>query len=91
VKHNSYFDGKVQSLALSEPEGPATVGVLEKGSYTFSTSTEELMTIVAGKVRVRLPGGSWKDYAGGETFVVPKGTSFDIEGLGDAAYVCRYR
>ncbi len=32
VKHNSYFDGKVQSLALSEPEGSATVGVLEKGT-----------------------------------------------------------
>ncbi len=49
------------------------------------------MTIVAGKVRVRLPAGAWKEYAAGEAFVVSKGISFDIEGLGDAAYVCRYR
>lgn len=91
MKHNSYFDGKVQSLALSEPEGPATVGAIEGGSYSFSTSTVELMTIVAGRVRVRLPGGDWSEYRAGSDFSVPKGTTFEIEALGDAAYVCRYR
>ena len=39
MKHNSYFEGKVQSLALREHDGPATIGVIEPGSYSFSTSS----------------------------------------------------
>lgn len=56
MKHNVYFDGKVQSLGLDEREGCATVGVIEPGTYSFSTSSEERMTMVAGSMRVRLPG-----------------------------------
>jgi len=91
MKHNSYFEGKVQSLALAEPEGPATVGVIEPGAYRFSTSSEERMSVIAGSMRVRLPGGDWKEYAAGQSFVVPPDQSFDIEARVDAAYVCRYR
>ena len=36
MKHNSYFDGKVQSLAVNTSEGPATAGVIEPGKYTQS-------------------------------------------------------
>ena len=91
MKHNSYFDGKVQSLALVEPEGPATVGVIEPGAYQFSTSSEERMSVIVGRLRVKLPGGEWKEYGAGQTFVVPPKLSFDIEAKADAAYVCRYR
>ena len=91
MKHNSYFEGRVQSLALSEGDGPATVGAIEPGEYSFSTSSEERMTIVAGSMRVRLPGAEWREYAVGETFVVPPKASFDIEARADVAYVCRYR
>jgi uncharacterized protein YaiE (UPF0345 family) len=91
MKHNSYFEGKVQSLALSEPEGSATIGVIEPGSYSFSTSTEERMSVVAGLLRAKLPGGSWKDYPAGSTFTVPPGQTFEVEAKADVAYLCRYR
>jgi purine/pyrimidine-nucleoside phosphorylase len=91
MKHNSYFEGKVQSLALGEREGPATVGVIEPGSYAFSTSTEERMTVTAGSLKVRLPGSEWRSYTAGETFVVPPGISFEVEAAADASYICRYR
>jgi len=91
MRHNAYFEGKVQSLALSEAGLPATVGVIEPGKYSFATSTEERMTITAGSVRVRLPGAEWKVFAAGETFMVPPNVSFDIEAEADAAYICRYR
>lgn len=91
MKHNSYFEGKVQSLALTESEGPATVGVVEPGVYAFSTSSEERMSVVAGSLRARLPGGEWREYAAGETFVVSPNVTFDLEARVDAVYVCRYR
>jgi uncharacterized protein YaiE (UPF0345 family) len=91
MKHNSYFDGKVQSLAFAEPEGPATLGVIEAGAYSFSTSSEERMTVLSGTLRARLPGEGWKSFRAGEGFVVPKGVAFEVEAPADAAYACRYR
>jgi len=91
MKHNSYFDGKVQSLALTEKEGPTTIGVIEPGAFTFSTSSEERMTLISGSMKVRLPGSDWKLFVAGEGFVVASGASFDVEAKADVAYICRYR
>ena len=91
MKHNVYFEGRVQSLAINEKEGPATLGVIEPGAYSFSTSSEERMTVVAGILRVRQPGTEWKAYGAGEEFVVPPKVSFDVEAAADVAYLCRYR
>ena len=91
MKHNSYFDGKVQSLALAEKEGPTTIGVIGPGAFTFSTSSEERMTLISGSMKVRLPGSEWKLFVAGEGFVVASGASFDVEAKEDVAYICRYR
>ena len=53
---NDYFDGKVKSIAFQTEEGPATVGVMAPGEYTFSTSKVEYMTITSGLMLVLLPG-----------------------------------
>ena len=71
MKHNSYFDGKVQSLAVNTSEGPATVGVIEPGKYTFKTDSEEHMHVVAGTLKAKLPGAAWQTYVKGQFFVVP--------------------
>jgi uncharacterized protein YaiE (UPF0345 family) len=91
MKHNSYFEGKVQSLALAEREGPATVGVIEPGRFSFTASSEERMSIAAGVLRARLPGADWRAYAAGDSFIVPPGSSFEVECDADVAYICRYR
>jgi uncharacterized protein YaiE (UPF0345 family) len=90
MQHNSYFEGKVQSLAITTPEGRATVGVIEPGSYNFGTDSEEHMTIIAGSAKVKLPGGDWRTFGKGETFIVPPKSSFDIEAAADVAYICYY-
>ncbi len=41
LETNEYFDGKVKSIGLQTQQGAATVGVMEKGEYEFSTSKEE--------------------------------------------------
>jgi hypothetical protein len=92
MKHNSYFQDKVQSLSLNEKEGPATVGVIEKGTFTFSTANEERMTLLTGTMKVKLPGAAeWKTLTAGEGFIVPPRMSFDVDAPADVAYICRYR
>jgi uncharacterized protein YaiE (UPF0345 family) len=91
MKHNSYFDGKVQSLAVNTSEGPATVGVIEPGKYTFKTDSEERMQVVAGTLKAKLPGAAWQTFARGQFFVVPAHASFDVEAAADVAYLCHYK
>ncbi|MDR3673450.1 MAG: pyrimidine/purine nucleoside phosphorylase [Holophaga sp.] len=91
MKHNAYFQDKVQSLSLSEKAGPATVGVIEAGKFSFSTASEERMTLLTGAMRVKLPGGEWKALTAGEGFIVPPKVSFEVEAAEDVAYICRYR
>ncbi len=92
MKHSVYFDGKVQSLSLDTNEGPATVGVMKPGKYTFSTSSEEHMTVIEGILNAKLPGETeFRAYSKGETFIVAPGKSFDVEAAGDVAYICFYR
>ena len=62
-KTNEYFDGKVKSIAYTSEKGPATIGVMAAGDYEFGTSTKEYMTVISGKLNVKLPGSDqWKDY-----------------------------
>ncbi len=92
MKHNTYFEGRVQSLSLATPEGHATVGVIEPGKYTFSTEKEERLSIVAGAMKVKLPGSpDWHTVEAGDTFAVPAGKSFDVDAGADTAYICYYK
>jgi purine/pyrimidine-nucleoside phosphorylase len=91
MKHNVYFEGKVQSLGLTTADGNATIGVITPGKFTFSTSTEERMVITSGILKVKLPGKEWvpmKKYA---EFVVPAKASFDVEADADVSYICYYK
>lgn len=58
LKVNEYCEGKAKSISLARGEGPATVGVMEKGSYEFGTSTKEILIVTTGELRVKLPGSA---------------------------------
>jgi uncharacterized protein YaiE (UPF0345 family) len=91
MKHNVYFDGKVQSLGLVTVSGNATIGVITPGAYTFSTSTEETMHITSGVLKVKLPGEEWKAVEQCKQFIVPANVSFDVEAEKDVSYICYYK
>ena len=91
MKHNIYFDGKVQSLGLNTEHGEATIGVIIPGKYSFSTSSEERMVITSGILNVKLPGAEWKMFKGNEEFKVPANASFDVEADQDVSYICYYK
>lgn len=91
IKHNQYFDGKVQSLALNGHEKPATVGVMAAGDYEFGTADAEVMHVVHGALTVKLPGEEgWKTYAAGESFHVAANSKFQLQVAVDTAYLCIY-
>jgi len=91
IKHNTYFDGKVQSLGINTEEGYATMGVMAPGRYTFSTSSEEHMVIIEGSMKARLPGKDWQQVRKNERIVVPKGVSFDVDAANEVGYICYYK
>ncbi len=91
LKVNEYFDGKVKSIAFTNKDGNATVGVMEQGEYEFNTSSIEYMTIVSGTLSVLLPGAdNWKLYGKNETFTVPANKSFKVEAAEQTVYICFY-
>jgi hypothetical protein len=90
-KTNSYFEGKVMSIALDTIEGKATIGAMKAGEYEFGTNTIEHMTVVSGEMMVMLPEETdWKHYKPFETFIVPKDVTFKVKMLVDTAYRCLY-
>lgn len=90
ISHNTYFGGNVQSLGLETVKGKATVGVMKKGSYTFSASTPEKMVVISGMMDVKLQDKAFRKYSEQEEFDVEAGTSFDVVCDTDVAYLCYY-
>lgn len=90
-KSNEYFDGKVKSLAFTAGGSPATVGVMAPGDYEFGTAKKEIMTVVSGKLTVKLPGeADWMDFPKGGTFTVAANSKFQLKVAEDTAYLCLY-
>lgn len=88
---NEYFEGQVKSIVLNDQDLPATIGVMAKGEYTFGTSQKEYMTVVAGRLDVRLPGrDEFETFTEGQTFIVDANQSFDLKVPVDTAYLCKY-
>lgn len=91
-KVNEYFEGKVKSIAFTTAEGSATVGVMAKGEYEFGTSTVEYMTVITGKLVVKLPGETeWKEFKKNETFIVAANAKFQLIVPEDSSYLCVYK
>ncbi len=90
-KVNEYFGGNVMSLGFATASGPATVGVMAVGEYEFGTAKREVMTVVSGRLTVKLPGASaWKDFGPGTTFSVPPNQRFQLRVAEESAYLCLY-
>src|SRR5439155_9444589 len=66
LKHNSYFEGQVQSIGFERLGRRMTAGVIAPGEYHFGTEAPERMTVVSGELFARLAvGGEWRGYPAG--------------------------
>ncbi|RPJ72175.1 MAG: pyrimidine/purine nucleoside phosphorylase [Acidobacteria bacterium] len=91
-KANVYFDGKVTSRTVLFPDGTRkTLGVMLPGSYEFATGAAEVMEVLAGEMKVLLPGApDWRIYKAGDSFDVPADSKFKLEISVVADYCCSY-
>jgi uncharacterized protein YaiE (UPF0345 family) len=88
---NEYFEGRVKSIGFKTATLPATIGVMEPGSYEFGTRQKETMTVVSGELVVKLPGESdWLSYTAGTHFVVAANQRFQLKVAVATAYLCTY-
>jgi len=91
LKHNTYFDGKVQSVGFERNGARATVGVIAPGEYHFNTAAAERMTVISGQLRAKIAAGDWSTFPGGTYFEVPANSGFDVAAVGGpAAYLCEF-
>jgi len=91
LKHNSYFEGKVQSVGYERNGRRATVGVVDVGEFHFGTDAPERMSVTAGELWAKLPGETaFRAFPAGTAFEVPGKSGFDVKATGPAAYLCEF-
>lgn len=91
-KANVYFDGKVTSRTVLLGDGTKkTLGIMLPGEYEFGTDTVEVMEILAGELKVLLPGETqWLAISGSGQFTVPAHTRFKLDVQSVTDYCCSY-
>ena len=90
LKHNTYFDGNVQSIGFERNGRRATAGVIAPGEYHFGTDAPERMTVVSGELEMRTADGEWKTYPAGTAFEVAGKSGFDVKATEPSAYLCEF-
>ncbi|MDY0004891.1 MAG: pyrimidine/purine nucleoside phosphorylase [Polyangia bacterium] len=91
-KANVYYEGKVTSRTVLFADGSRkTLGIMLAGDYDFGTEAPEIMEVLGGELKVKLPGASeWKIFREGESFSVPGSSRFQLQVSGVADYCCSY-
>ena len=89
LKHNVYFDGKVQSIGFERHGRRATAGVIEPGEFHFGTEAPERMIVISGELDANV-GGTWRTYPAGTAFEVPAKSGFDVRAREPVAYLCEF-
>jgi uncharacterized protein YaiE (UPF0345 family) len=91
LKHNTFFDGKVQSIGFERNGRRQTAGVIDVGEFHFGTDAPERMTVVSGELWARLPGdATWRAFPAGTSFEAPGKSGFDVKAQAPAAYLCEF-
>ncbi|WNQ10386.1 pyrimidine/purine nucleoside phosphorylase [Paenibacillus aurantius] len=91
-KANIYFDGKVTSRIVQFADGTKkTLGIMLPGEYEFGTDSKEIMEILAGELKVLLPGETeWLEISGSGEFTVPANAKFKLQVSSVTDYCCSY-
>jgi uncharacterized protein YaiE (UPF0345 family) len=91
LSHNTYFEGKVQSVGFERNGRRQTAGVIDVGQFHFGTDAPERMTVVSGELWARLPGeAAFRAFPAGTSFEVPGKSGFDVKAADPAAYLCEF-
>jgi len=89
---NVYYEGNVSSRTVTFSDGSRkTLGFMLAGDYRFDTAAAEVMEVLGGSARVKLPGSdAWALYEPGMSFEVPADSAFELEVDAYMDYCCSY-
>lgn len=91
LKHNTYFEGKVQSVGFERHGRRMTAGVIAAGEFHFDTAAPERMTVISGELAIRLAGErEWRRYPTGTVFEIAGKSGFDVKADAPSAYLCEF-
>jgi len=91
LTHNTYFEGKVQSVGFERNGRKLTAGVIDVGEFHFATNAAERVTVVSGALFVQIDGTTeLRHYPAGTAFEVPEKSGFDVRATAPAAYLCEF-
>ncbi len=92
TKANIYFDGKVTSRTVIFNDGEMkTLGLMLPGEYEFGTKKKEIMEVLQGSMKVKLPGeNEWKVFKAGDSYEVAANSKFQLEITEVSDYCCSY-
>lgn len=91
LKHNSYFEGQVQSIGFERHGRRLTAGVIDAGEFRFGTDAPERMHVISGELWVRVQGQTdYHRYPTGTSFEVAGKSAFDVRAELPTAYVCEF-
>lgn len=91
LKHNVFFEGKVQSVGFERHGRRHSAGVIDAGEFHFGTDAPERMSIISGELWAKLPGeAEFRAYPAGTAFEVPGKSGFDVRAAAPAAYLCEF-
>ena len=86
IKHNIYYNGKFQNIEFTDNQSDKSIGVLEAGTYTFTTEKEENVKCISGKITINdiilEPG---------EEITIKAEQEFTISSEKTSAYLCIYK
>lgn len=92
ISVNEYFDGNVKSMGYTSKTGQSTLGVMNSGTYEFSTSKHETMTVIEGEMTVLPPNNSeWKTYKAGQSYQIEANKKFQVKVSEQTSYLCQYQ
>jgi uncharacterized protein YaiE (UPF0345 family) len=89
LKHNTYFEGKVQSIGFERHGRRLTAGVIAPGEYHFGPDAPERMTVISGELEAKV-GDTFRVYPAGTAFEVPGKSGFDVRAKEPTAYLCEF-
>lgn len=86
MKHNIYANGEFQNIEFKDGDLDKSVGVIESGTYNFTTEREETVECLTGILVINgtkcLPG---------QKVTVGANEPFTITAEGSSSYICSYR
>ena len=86
MKHNIYENGNFQNIEFTDNNSNKSIGVIEPGTYSFTTEHEETVQCLTGLLTI-----NGIKCAPGQKITTGKNEKFTISAEETSSYLCLYR